>query len=136
MFCCRVFKIRFLFCSENPFVSLSFFVSNRHITSLWLGYDLFHMYHGEIPYVYSKFVCTVVLVGACFMMPRRSFLARTGSIEPRRRRKPSMSFVVAGGCRGVLLPRLQDSVFILFKRSAHVTIFFVSKRHGISLWLG
>ena len=68
-------------------------------------------------------------------MPRRSFLSRTGSIGPRRRQKLSMSFVVDGGCRGVLLPCLQDSEPILFGRSTHVTIFFVSNRHGLSLWL-
>ena len=55
---------------------------------------------------------------------------------PRKRQKTSLLLVMAGGCRGVLLPCVQDSVSILFGKSIHVTIFCVSNRQSISLWLG
>ena len=55
---------------------------------------------------------------------------------PRRRQKPSQVLVVAGGCRGLLLPCVQDSVLFLLGNFIHVTILFVSNRHSISLSLG
>ena len=44
--------------------------------------------------------------------------------------------VVAGGCRCLLVPCVQDSVSFLFGKSIHVNIRFVRNRHCISLRLG
>ena len=57
-------------------------------------------------------------------------------MEPREEQKRSLLLVVAGACRGVLLPCLQDSVYFLFGKSIQFTIWFVSIHHCVSLWLG
>ena len=48
-----------------------------------------------------------------------------------RGQKTSLLLVVAGGCRSVLLPCVQDLVPFVFEKSIHVMIWFVSKRHCI-----
>ena len=56
-------------------------------------------------------------------------------MEPRGQQTRSLLLMVAGGCRVVLLPCVQHSVYFLFGKCIHITIFFVSNRHCISLWL-
>ena len=51
MFFSRVWKIRHLFCLENPFMSRLVLSATVIVFHLWLAHDLFHLYHSVTPYV-------------------------------------------------------------------------------------
>ena len=56
-------------------------------------------------------------------------------MRPRGWQKPSLLVVVAGGCRGFLLPCVQNSVSILIRKFIYVMIFCVSNLYALTLWL-
>ena len=113
-----------------------FFVSNGYGISLLLGYDTFHRYHSLIPYVCVDSSCFRLSRGLLLLCHEARSFPVTGGMLLCRWRNPSLLLVVAEGCRGILLACVQDPVSILFGKSIHVIIFFVSNRHIIPLWLG